>query len=278
MKQIFFETLGRVENGNLIENIPDINCSLLIDEIGVKKDGNGNVLIDLDSFRTASQKRSGWVGAFSLSSAKPRTVINELAMESETLITINSQNRLRNIPIDNDESSIRLTLADILSDNNGFPDIQIVYSNKVFNSFRIFYRIDYESKDFLKSEYICSDSTSLSTPENSKDNQASYYTNLCLNSLQQYDKGEEYVIKSDYVRDRTTAVNLLKHLTERLTFKKEIITLKTLMNERTLVLEIGDLFEIYLPDRNLAGIKYLVTKIIFNLSQRNMVINCYQID
>jgi hypothetical protein len=278
MKKIYLEALGRMVNGNLIEIVPDIIYSLLVNEIGIKQDNLGNNLIDDDSFTECSQKRMCWISAFSLNMIKSNVLINELAVISETVITINSANKLRNIPLDNKDACVCLTLCEIISDNDGFPDVKITNSETIFNSFRIYYRIDYETKEYLKSEYITSDSTSLTEIENSCDGQQNYYTGLCRSSLELYAKGEEYVIESPYIRDRNTAVNLIKHLTERLTSRKEIITLQMVMNEKTLAIEVGDIVQLSLSGINLIGTNYLVSKIIYNLPQKSITAGLYQID
>ncbi len=278
MKNIYMGTMGRIDNGNLIEKLPDIIFSILVDEIGIKQDKLGNKLIDEDSFTNCTQKRKDWIGAFSLNIIKSRVLLNELLMISESLICVNSENKLRIVPLDTQGIYISITLSDLLPDSKGLPDIQTEHSKSVYNSFRIYYRIDYETKEYLRSEYISNNSTSLSAAENCFDNQSGYYTGLCQSSLDFYGAIEEYVLKSSYVRDRNTAVNLLKHITNRLIFKKKILTLKMVMNEKTLTLEIGDLIEINIPEINLSGKKFMVSKIISRLQQRSMIVTCYQIN
>jgi hypothetical protein len=277
MKRVYLETLGKYLNGILIEKFPDVIYSLIVDEIGLKKNDNDIPLIDTNSFSANIRKSDEWNAAFSLGNIQSRKLLNELARDSELLLAVDSLNRLKAIPLDNREPVISISTNDLAVDQFGLPDMEITESNKVYNSFRIFYCYDYESQEYLKTEFINNSSTSLSALENSKNNQTGFYTGLCLESLNHYKNNEEYIIKSSYIRDRATAQIFIKHLTERLSFKKDKIIMKTLMNAKTLVLEIGDTVEILMLAQNLDGKRFMISKVCFDFLQRNIVFDLFQL-
>jgi len=103
MNKIFFNAYGKTNENVLIENIPEIIKSLLIDDIILMKDSCGNYLIDENSFITAIQKRNNWIGAFSLEKISSREILNLLCDYSDSIIIFDNMNRLKILTLDNIE-------------------------------------------------------------------------------------------------------------------------------------------------------------------------------
>ncbi len=150
-------------------------------------------------------------------------------------------------------------------DEYWIPQVRATKTNEYYNSFSLQYYKDYATGDYLKMEFINPESTSMSEEENSRIGEIDTYTGLCGSSLSQYGERRNLNIKSDFIRDRTTAVNLIKHLTERWTLRRELIFLKTYINAKTIALELGDVVKIIWENHENYDLEFMVTGVNLNL-------------
>jgi len=277
MNKIFFNAYGKTNENVLIENIPEIIKSLLIDDIILMKDSCGNYLIDENSFITAIQKRNNWIGAFSLEKISSREIINLLCDYSDSIIIFDNMNRLKILTLDNIELFTEIEESDIMLDKDNLLDLTIRKENKYYNHFTINYKKDYYTGKYTKSEYIYPEKSSLNTNENTHNKYGSY-TNICNYSFNLYGDKRELVINCELVRDRITAVNILKKIVERKSIKKDIVMFKSILTNKILKLEIGDQILLNISDLFLQDKFFIIYEINYDLLKSIAEIKAIQIN
>jgi hypothetical protein len=239
-KKIFVDCNGKLSNQNqIIESFPEVIKSLLIDEM--------NSDINAESFSTGiNPERDSWICSAYIENTTSMELLCELSRESASILTADSKNRAKIIPLEVNQTEKVIKIEDILENNFGMPEITITRTGEydVYNSFTIEYFHDFLSNSFIKYDFISYDGSSLSSVENTKGNITC--TDLCINSYNRHKTRNQLNIKAKFIRQRDTAIKLLKWFTEWYSAARYIVEIKCMMNSNTIELEIGDQIKIEL--------------------------------
>jgi hypothetical protein len=246
MEKIYIECEGKANGTELINNFPDVIKSIFVDEIGLRPGYEVDMCLDAESFEEAGNPVNGirkdWKCDSVIQEIYSMDLISELSRESACVVMPNYLNNEKIIPLEIKTTSRALSSEDILLNKNGLPDITITKTGieNIFNSFTIRYRKSYINNKYMQMEFINKDETSLTSLENYRYSSPDTYTGLCSDSYQRYAKNAEYIIEAEYIRDRSTAIRLLKWFAEWLTRRRLLIEMKCVLNSNTIDLEVGD--------------------------------------
>lgn len=265
MRKIFLEAQGRTVAGNAVIKMAEVFYSVLINDIGIRESIEGYPSINNDSFQQLNLLRNEWQASFSIDRYDSEDFVNSFASQSASIITFDSMNRLKVIPFCGADDCPIIDMNDIVIDEYWIPQVKANKTNEYYNSFSLQYYKDYATGGYLKMEFVNPQSTSMSEEENSRIGEIDTYTGLCGSSLSQYGERRDLNIKSDFIRDRTTAVNLIKHLAERWTLRRELIFLKAHINAKTIALELGDAVKIIWGNNENYDLEFMVTGVNLNL-------------
>jgi hypothetical protein len=284
--KIFLACEGRSADSALLENFPGVIRSIYIDEIGLLPGYQVDLCIDIDSFTEAGNPTNGtrkdWKCAASIGEIYSMDLISDLCRESASVVIPNFLNNEKIIVLDEKSTGKIITYNDILSYSNGTPCINVMKTpiENIYNSFTIKYRFNYMTGDFSKIDFIDKDGSSLEEPENFRNGVPNSFTGLCLDSYNRYDKKAEYIIESKYIRERGSAIKLLKWYTEWLTRKRYIIEIDSILNTNTIGLEVGDQLklDIELLPVGIAGEhNFMVTELEMDYLQNSVNIKLFEV-
>lgn len=278
MNKIYLTTNGTTNNNILIETLPGILENVITQDMKLKKDKNGNDLIDIISFEKVKLKREDWIGAFSLEKIISRELINQLAGEMEVIVTYDSRNRIKLVAIDEIGTPIEIDKKDIVLNKYGERDLSLAYDDVFYNCYTLYYRKDYNSGHFLKCEFIKPEGTSLTLDEDICNGKWGSYSEICNQSFNKYGVRKELKIIANHIRDRATAVKYLKKVVEQKSFKKEVISFNSVMNKKMLSIELGDIITFNIPNNYLEDKKYITTELKLDLIKSMIKVKVLQIE
>jgi hypothetical protein len=273
MDKIYIECEGRTADGKLIECFPDVIKSIFIDEIGLLPGYQVNISLDNSSFEEAGNPidglRKDWKCAASICEKQSMDLISELSRESACVVMPNYLSNEKIIVLDSKSTSNMISPDDILINSKSIPEITISKTKieNIYNSFVIRYCLNYANNEYMQMDFINKDDTSLSSSENVRNLSSGTYTGLCLNSYQRYNKKSEYVLEAKYIRDRLTAVKLLKWYADWLTRRRYIVNISCMLNSNTIRFEVGDQvrFSFDLLPNNIGSINiFIITEMDVN--------------
>jgi hypothetical protein len=246
MNNIYAEIEGRISENGLIRNFPEVIKSIIIDEAGFLPGNLPESALNLNSFDSAGNSLNGtrkdWKCDTIIERIYSKKLISQLLNESALILIPDYLGLEKLITLDEISTTVTLTMNDILADSKGMPEISISQTGMdiMKNSFIIQYYYDYFTGKYLKSEFLNKDDSSLSALENSRTGIPDTYTGLCLESFNRYGKNYEYTIEARHIRDRETAIMLMKWYAVWFSKRRIIINLTCALNSNTISLETGD--------------------------------------